>query len=166
MPTVIKPEVSDFKTDPGTLKAFALKTLMPRLGQACGSKQLVFDMRQLDPGMYSFPYHFHRNAEELMMVISGSFTLRSPAGLKIINQGELVFMEMGESGAHQFYNQGNVPCIYLDIRTTTGIDVVEYPDSGKMNILPYRLIFEKESQVDYNKGEENVHEIWEKLKPE
>lgn len=164
MPTIIKPDSLEFKTDATALEDFKLKTLVPRLGETCGSKHFIFDIRQLDPGRYSFPYHFHRNAEELMMVISGSFTMRSPGGLKIINKGELVFFGMGETEAHQFYNHGDVPCIYLDIRTTPGIDVTEYPDSGKINILPFREIFEKHTKVDYSKGEENVREIWNNLK--
>ena len=164
MPTIIKPDTLEFKVDTTALKEFGLKTLTPRLGEISRSKHFVFDIRQLDPGIYSFPYHFHRNAEELIMIISGSFTLRSTDGLKIINQGELIFFEMGESGAHQFYNHTNVSCIYLDIRTTVGIDVSEHLDSGKIYISPYKEIFEKHTQVDYNKGEENIQEIWNKLR--
>jgi uncharacterized cupin superfamily protein len=163
MPTIFNPDNLEFKLDTGTLDVFKLKTITPRLGEICKSKHLAFDIRQLDPGMYSFPYHFHRNAEELMMVMSGSFTLRTKDGLKIINKGEILFFEMGESGVHQFFNHGNVPCIYLDIRTTVGIDITEYPDSGKINILPNKEIFEKHTKVDYNKGEENVDNIWKKL---
>ncbi len=164
MPLIIKPEELEYKTDPASLKDFGLKTLYPRLSIASASKQLIFDIRQLDPDMFSFPYHFHRNSEELMVIISGSLTLRSTDGFTIVNKGELLFFETGESGSHQFYNHENVPCIYLDIRTSFGIDVTEYPDSGKINIWPTREIFEKNTKVDYNKGEENVRKIWEKLK--
>lgn len=163
MSTIIKPESLDFKEDPTSLNEFKLKTLSPRLGEMCASKHFMFDIRQLDPGKYSFPYHFHRNAEELIMIISGSLTLRSADGLKIINKGELVFFEIGETSVHQFYNHGKEPCIYLDIRTTAGMDVTEYPDSGKINVSPFKLIFDKDTQVDYNKGEEKVQEIWNKL---
>jgi len=45
-----------------------------------------------------------------------------------------------------------------------GYDVTEYPDSGKVNVFPLGLIFEKGTQVDYFKGEENVEKIWEQLK--
>jgi uncharacterized cupin superfamily protein len=164
MPTIINPETFEFKTDSSTLNEFKLKTLTPRLAETCGSTHFMFDMRQLDPGKYSFPYHFHRNAEELIYVISGSLTLRTREGLKIIATGELVFFEVGETSAHQFYNHDSIPCVYLDIRTTPGIDVTEYPDSGKVNIFPFKLIFEKHTKVDYNKGEENVEEIWKKIK--
>jgi uncharacterized cupin superfamily protein len=163
MPTIINPKSLEFKADASTLNEFKLKTLTPRLADICQSKHFMFDIRQLDPEKYSFPYHFHRNAEELIFIISGTLTLRSKDGLKIINKGELVFFEVGETSVHQLYNHSAVPCVYLDIRTTPGIDVTEYPDSGKVNIFPFKLIFEKHTQVNYNKGEENVEEIWKKL---
>jgi uncharacterized cupin superfamily protein len=163
MPTVFKPDTLKFEESSNTLKDFKLKTITPRLSEIVHSRHLIFDIRQLDPGMFSFPYHFHRNSEEMMFLLSGSFTLRSEEGLKIINTGELVFFELGQEGVHQFYNHTDVPCIYLDIRSNFGHDVTEYPDSGKIHYFPYREIYEKNSQVDYNKGEEKVREIWDKL---
>jgi len=163
MPTIINPEALDYTVDSAALNDFKLKTLTPRLGELYNSKHFMFDIRQLGPGIYSFPYHFHHNAEELIVIISGSLTLRTTDELKIINPGELVFFEMGETSAHQLFNHTDVPCTYLDIRTTVGIDVTEYPDSGKVNISPFRMIFEKNTQVGYNKGEENVQEIWSNL---
>lgn len=164
MPTIINPDDLKFEVDSSSLKDFKLKTLTPRLGEICNSKHFMFDIRQLDSGKYSFPYHFHRNAEELIMIISGSVTLRTDEGFKIVTKGELMFFEVGESSAHQFYNHDTIPCTYLDIRTTPGIDVTEYPDSGKVNISPFNLIFEKQTRVDYNKGEDSINEIWSKLK--
>ena len=163
MPTIIKSETLEYKTDPNALKEFGLQTLIPRLGTLAGATHFTFDIRKLDPDMYSFPYHYHRNSEEMMMIISGSMTLRTPEGLTVLKTGDLVFFETGETGAHQFYNHDSVACVYLDIRSTIGIDVAEYPDSGKINILPAREIYEKNSRVAYNKGEEHVKKIWEKL---
>jgi uncharacterized cupin superfamily protein len=164
MPTIINPDTLVFKDDPKVLKEFALKTLYPRLFKIAGSTHFVFDIRQLDPGLYSFPYHFHRAAEELIMILSGSFTLRTKDGFKIINKGELLFFEIGETGAHQFYNHDTVPCIYLDIRTTIGIDISEHLDSGKVYIIKSDETYEKASRVNYNKGEEHIQDIWEKLR--
>jgi uncharacterized cupin superfamily protein len=67
---------------------------------------------------------------------------------------------MGESGAHQLYNHTDQPCRFLDIRTHNGLDVCEYPDPGKINILPYREVFQSEDQVEYFKGEDRVKEQW------
>ncbi|MGI6122977.1 MAG: hypothetical protein ACOYIG_02160 [Acetivibrionales bacterium] len=58
------------------------------------------------------------------------------------------------------YNHTQQPCVYLDIKTVFGIDVCEYPDSGKINILPYKEIFQKDDRVDYYKGEEQVYNKW------
>jgi len=91
-------------------------------------------------------------------------TMRSPHGLDSLTQGDIAFFEMGETGAHQFHNQGTEPCTYMDIRTLIGGDVCEYPDSGKVNIIPSLEIFEKDSKVEYFKGEENVMEKWRELK--
>ena len=44
--------------------------------------------------------------------------------------------------------------------TTIGIDVCEYPDSGKLSILPQLEVFESNSRVRYFQGEENVAEKW------
>ena len=81
-------------------------------------------------------------------------------GFQKVSEGDIVFFEEGAKGAHQLYNHNDFPCIYLDVRTTIGIDVCEYPDSGKVNILPDMNIFESSSAVDYYKGEENVTAKW------
>jgi hypothetical protein len=52
MPTIINPEFLEFKVDTTALKEFGLKTLTPRLGEITRSKHFVFDIRQLDPGLY------------------------------------------------------------------------------------------------------------------
>jgi uncharacterized cupin superfamily protein len=130
------------------------------LGKLVGSKHISFDIRSLDPDKYSYPYHFHRAAEELFIILSGEATLRSPQGFEKVAQGDMIFFEEGPTGAHQLHNHAMVPCVYVDIRTVAGIDVCEYPDSGKVNILPERDIFEMSSKVDYFKGEEDVGAKW------
>jgi uncharacterized cupin superfamily protein len=164
MATIFRHDQIEYKEDPDKIDNFRLFTASPRLFSATKSKNLVFDLRLLNPGQYSFPYHFHRNAEELMMVISGSMTVRTPDKLETVTKGDIVFIEMGENGAHQFFNHTEESCTYLDIRTLLTIDIVEYPDSGKINILPQVEVFEKKSRTTYFKGEENISEIWDKLK--
>lgn len=131
-----------------------------RFGQVTGSKRLVFDMRSLDPGKFSFPYHFHRNAEELFFIISGECTMRHEGGFEKLRAGALVHCEDGPAGAHQIYNHGTAPCVYLDIRTFDGVDVTEYPDSGKIGILPALEIFRRQDAKDYLHDEENVWRHW------
>jgi uncharacterized cupin superfamily protein len=159
MPKIFNANTVEFKEKKSRIPEFLWHT-SPRLAELCNAKHLQFDIRSLDSGKLSFPYHFHRAAEELFVVLSGEATLRSPDGFQKITKGDIVYFEEGAKGAHQLYNHGDGPCIYLDIRTTTGIDVCEYPDSGKINILPDMNIFERSSTVDYYKGEEGMLEKW------
>lgn len=130
------------------------------LGKLVQSKNLMFNVRVLEPGKYSYPYHSHRNAEELFVILEGEALLRTPDGIKPVKEGDIVFFEMGPTGAHQLKNNSDKLVKYIDIRTDLGMDVCDYPDSGKVNILPALEIYEKESRVDYFKGEENIKEIW------
>jgi len=161
MPKIFNAKNVSFEERKSRIPEFLWQT-SPRLADLSNSKHFQFDIRSLDPGKFSFPYHFHRAAEELFVILSGEATLRSPDGFQKLSQGDVVFFEEGAEGAHQLYNHQDSPCTYLDLRTTIGIDVCEYPDSGKVNILPNIEVFESSSSVDYYKGEENVVTKWPK----
>ncbi|MDR1337031.1 MAG: cupin domain-containing protein [Tannerella sp.] len=163
MATILKSNEREFKENPDRIDGFRLFSDVSREKKGIKPRQLNFDLRQLNPGQYGCPYHFHRYAEELFMITSGSATLRTPAGLETVNSGDLIFFETGETGAHQLYNHTEEPCVYLDIRTFTGFDVCEYPDSNKVNFMPADEIFSRDSQVNYFDGEENIHDKWKQL---
>lgn len=159
MPKIFRQKDLRFEKRMSPLPEFAWHT-SPKLAKAVKAKYLDFDIRSLDPGLFSFPYHFHRAAEELFFILSGEATLRSPEGFKKVTRGNLIFFEEGPSSAHQLYNHGDSPCVYLDIRTTAGIDICEYPDSGKINILPLLEIFASASKVGYYTGEDRAADHW------
>ena len=164
MATVLKSEKREFQEDPNKIDNFRLFSDVSRKKNGINPKNLNFDLRLLNPGQLSAPYHFHRFAEELFMVISGSMTLRTPEGFELISSGDLIFFEMVESGAHQFYNHTFETCTYLDIRTYIGYDVCEYPDSDKILIAPSFEIFKKDSQSSYFEGEKEVFGKWESIR--
>jgi uncharacterized cupin superfamily protein len=164
MATILKSDQREFKENPGKIDPYRLFSDVSRAKNGIYPVNLNFDLRLLNPGQFSAPYHFHRNAEELFMVVSGSMTLRTPKGLEVVTSGDLVFFEMGETAAHQFYNHGTEPCTYLDVRSFVGTDIAEYPDSGKILLAPSMEIFKKGSKPDYFEGEENILQIWDKLK--
>ena len=159
MPEIFHPKKLEFKKNKFRIPEFEWHT-SSRLGKLVKSQYLGFDIRLLDPGKFSFPYHFHRAAEELFVILSGEATLRSQEGFQKVVQGDVIFFEEGPTGAHQLYNHSHVPCMYVDIRTTMGIDVCEYPDSNKLSILPKLEVFENSSKTDYFTGEENVTAKW------
>lgn len=124
------------------------------------SKNLKFNIRILDPGKYSYPYHSHRNAEEMFIILEGEALLRTPEGIQNVRKGDVIFFEMGPEGAHQLKNNGTEICKYVDIKTDLGMDVCDYPDSGKINILPDFELYETNTQVGYFHGEEDIKKIW------
>ena len=148
-----------FKLKQSPIPEFSWHTSQ-KLSEIVNSKHLDFDVRLLDPGKYSYPYHFHRNSEETFVILSGKAMLRTPDGFTELKEGDIVFFEIGPSGAHQLYNNCDQPCKFLDVGTHMGIDICEYPDSGKINILPYEEVYQSNEKVDYYKGEEKVKEKW------
>ena len=163
MATILKPNQREFKEDPNKIDNFRLFSDVSRIKNGIKPQNLNFDLRQLNPGQYSAAYHFHRFAEELFMIISGSATLRTPNGLEVVNSGDLIFFEIGETGAHQLYNHTTETCVYLDIRTFIGYDVCDYPDSNKLLMAPSFEIFNKDAKSKYFDGEENIKDKWKQI---
>ena len=163
MASILKSANREFKEDPNKIDNFRLMSDISRKKMGISPKNLNFDLRQLNPGQLSAPYHFHRYAEELFMVISGSMTLRTPEGFEAVSPGDVIFFGMGEQGAHQFYNHTPEPCIYLDIRTFIGYDVCEYPDSDKILLAPSYEIFKNGTRTSYFDGEEDSINKWESV---
>jgi len=159
MPKIFRPNDLSMKPNKSPVSAFSWMS-SPALADVSESKYLHFDIRSLPPGKFSFPYHFHRNAEELFVILEGEATLRSPEGFQKLKAGDILFFEEGSSGAHQLYNQGRSECVYLDLRTRANVDVCEYPDSKKINILPALDVFRASSKVPYYTDEENVQDKW------
>ena len=163
MATILRSGEREFKEDPNKIDNFRLFSDIARIKKGIKPQYLNFDLRQLNQGQYCAAYHFHRYTEELFMIISGSATLRTPKGLEVVNGGDLIFFETGETGAHQLYNHTAEPCIYLDVRTFIGHDVCEYPDSGKIFLVPSYEIFDKNAQLKYFDGEENIRDKWKQI---
>jgi uncharacterized cupin superfamily protein len=159
MPKIFRPAQLELMDRPSLITDFLWKRT-GHLGESANAKYLHFDIMILPPDKFSYPYHSHRNAEELFYIIDGEVTLRSPEGYQTLIQGDIIFFEEGAEGAHQLYNHTNADVVYLDIRTKANIDVCDYPDSGKINVLPTSDIFQSESKVTYFTGEEEVREKW------
>lgn len=160
MAAILRQEQREFREEPRKIDNFRLFSDFSRRKAGIDPKNLNFDLRRLDPGQYSAPYHYHRYAEELFVVMSGAATLRTPEGLEEVVTGDMIFFEMGETGAHQLYNHTQEACVYLDVRSYIGYDVCGYPDSDKILLAPSFEIFRADSIAGYFDGEENVREKW------
>lgn len=119
-----------------------------------GGENMACGLWELPPGKKSFPMHSHQVTDEALFVVSGHAKVRTPEGLTPIGPGDFVSFPPG-GPAHQLVNDGTEPLVYLGIGVSKGVDVVEYPESGKLaaslGAFPTgkRFIFKKDSQVDY-----------------
>ena len=159
MPKIFNEDNLEFTLKDSPIPEFVWHTSQ-NLSSIVNSEHMYFDVRSFDPDKYSYPYHSHRNAEEVIVILSGKAMLRTPQGFQEIKKGDIIFFEKGDTGAHQLHNHTEEDCMYLDIRTKADIDICDYPDTGKINILPYIEIFKKNQKVGYFDGEENVKDKW------
>jgi uncharacterized cupin superfamily protein len=131
-----------------------------RIGYELGAETIGASLWEVPPGQAAYPFHFHYSDEELVIVLRGRPTLRTPAGLRELEEGEAVRFPLGEEGAHQIINRGEDPAVFLAISSSGHPDVVLYPDSGKLGVgerLPrgggLRAFFHLSDGVDYWDGE-------------
>jgi uncharacterized cupin superfamily protein len=86
---------------------------------------------QLEPGD-SIVYHFHHGWEELLIVLRGRPILRTPAGERLLAEGEVVHFLPGPDGAHGLRNDTDAIVRYVMASTLGMPEVTEYPDLGKI----------------------------------
>lgn len=154
MPNVYEPDFEDREAPPG------FRSRRARIGYALGSELIGASLWELPPGEAAYPYHFHFSDEELLVVLSGRPTLRTPEGVRELAEGEVVRFALGEEGAHQILNPTDVPIRFLAVSSSGRPDIVVYPDSDKISAserLPggggLFAFFRQGDAVDYWEGE-------------
>ncbi len=103
-------------------------TKSTRLGQG---EDLGATLYELPPGGRS-TYHFHHGSEEILVTLRGQVTLRTPAGERELEEGEVVHFPPGPEGAHEQLNHTDRPVRYLVAGTRVLPEVAEYPDLGQV----------------------------------
>jgi uncharacterized cupin superfamily protein len=86
---------------------------------------------ELDPGRWLI-YHAHHGSDELLVVLRGRPTLRTPAGERQLDEGEVVSFPPGPEGAHGLRNETDEPVRYVVAGTRVSPEVVEYPDLNQV----------------------------------
>jgi uncharacterized cupin superfamily protein len=130
------------------------------VGRQAGCAQLGASLWELPPGQAAYPYHWHVAQEELLFVLAGRPTLRTPEGERGLDPGEVVAFPVGESGAHQMINRTEEAVRFLVVSPVGGAEVCVYPDSAKLGAYGedprggnLRELFRLGDAVDYWEGE-------------
>lgn len=104
-----------------------------QVGRQAGCEHVGVSVYELDPGKTNMPYHAHFGIEEVLVVLRGTPTLRTPEGDRELAEGEVVSFRPGRDGAHQLVNRGEATARYLMLSSKAMADVIEYPDSEKVS---------------------------------
>ena len=151
------PEFDAGESDPG----FSYRRA--RLGRQAGAERLGASLYEIEPGEATFPYHAHTANEEMLIVVAGRPSLRTPGGWRELAEGEVVAFPVGEQGAHQVANRSDRPVRVLVVSEMNAPEVSIYPDSGKFAAATRApgaaggggmWFFRRDDAVEYLEGEQ------------
>jgi uncharacterized cupin superfamily protein len=134
-----------------------------KVGRQAGSEKLGASVYAIPPGEATFPYHAHTANEEMLIVLAGRPSLRTPEGWRELEPGEVVAFPVGEEGAHQVQNRSDTEARVIVISTMVAPEVNLYPDSGKLMAATrppggagdgFQESFRRDDASDYWEGEE------------
>jgi uncharacterized cupin superfamily protein len=106
-----------------------------RVARRLGGELLGASVYELPPGQGTWPYHLHWANEELVLVLEGTATLRTPDGERELERGDAVIFRRGPEGAHKLVNGSDRTARVLVVSTMIEPDIGEYPDSGKVGLF-------------------------------
>jgi uncharacterized cupin superfamily protein len=90
---------------------------------------------EIAPRSTQIPYHFHHVQEELVVVLRGRLTLRTPGGERVLREGDVVHFPAGPAGAHALRNETDESARVLWVSELADAEIAEYPDSGKVRLV-------------------------------
>ena len=152
-PSVAEPHFDEPREHPG------FRARRARVGRQAGARQLGASVWEVPPGEAAYPYHWHHAEEELIVVLTGAPSLRTPEGWRELEEGEVVALPVGERGAHQLANRTGAPIRFLSVSTMPPAEIVHYPDSDKIGAYgdrhtgELRKLYRAGDDVDYYEGE-------------
>jgi len=101
-----------------------------RVGAAAGAQRLGATLYEIDPGGAVSPYHVHHGNEEMLVVLAGAPSVRTPGGVRELAPGDVLAFPMGPDGAHRVFNDGAEPARVLIVSTMNFPEVAEHLDTG------------------------------------
>jgi uncharacterized cupin superfamily protein len=153
MPNIYSPQFDESREHDG------FTCLRARIGRQAGSERVGASLWELPPGEAAYPYHYHLAEEELVVVLEGRPSLRSPDGWRDLDEGEVLSFLVGEPGAHQIVNRSDQVVRFLAMSNQQP-DVVIRPDSGTIGAFERRpqggglyKHFRLSDAIDYLEGE-------------
>jgi uncharacterized cupin superfamily protein len=124
----VVPNIYGSNLEPGSDYASA------RLAEQAGAEHLGMTLYELAPGQ-GMVFHYHLQREELLVVLSGTLTLRTAGGWRDLPEGGIVAFPRGETGAHAYENRGDGVVRVLMISEQNAPNVSVYPDTNEIGVF-------------------------------
>ena len=100
-----------------------------RLAPAAGLRKLGASHVTLEPGAYSSQRHWHREEDELVVMISGEAVLIEDEGETIVRTGDVLTWPAGIENGHRLHNRSADDCVFVAVSAgSRAEDSGEYPD--------------------------------------
>lgn len=154
MPNIFEPHFDEPREHPG------FECLRARIGRQAGAERIGASVWEVPPGEAAYPYHFHLVEEELLFVLRGRPSLRTPEGWRELAPGEAVAFLVGERGAHQLANRTDETVRFLVVSPNGVPEICIYPDSDKIAFYDrpgkgaaLSELHRRSDAVDYYEGE-------------
>jgi uncharacterized cupin superfamily protein len=131
------------------------KSFGRRLSAAGGARRVLVNRDRLPPGGRTAPLHWHSGDEELVLVLSGTPTLRqqegvwpaptyrgqpapefgtNPATSTVLAPGDVVYFGPQLPLAHQLLNESSADCDLLVVGLDAPGDLAIFPETGRVAV--------------------------------
>jgi uncharacterized cupin superfamily protein len=122
----------EFTRDPADPPGF--QAGMFRFGPLLGAVKLGASVYELPPGEALCPYHYEYAEEEWLLVLEGTPSVRTPAGVTPLRPFDALCFCPGPDGAHQVRNDSDAVARVLMFSELITPAATVYPDSDKIGI--------------------------------
>lgn len=100
-----------------------------RLAPAAGLTKLGASHVVLKPGGYSSQRHWHREEDELVIMLEGEAVLIEDAGETVVRPGDVLAWKAGVPNGHRLHNRTERDCVFIAVSGgDKAKDSGEYPD--------------------------------------
>ena len=106
------------------------------LARTLGAEQLGVSLWEIEARESNMPYHAHHANEELLIVISGTPTLRTLDTERKLAPGDCVLFPRGQ--AHQLINRSSASVRFLFVAPLNHPEIIELPDTDRIAVFAGR----------------------------
>lgn len=103
------------------------------IGKSLGLGGIGATLHVVPAGKTAWPYHLHHGKDELFLVLEGTGEYRVGDRRLPIRAGDCIGARAGGE-AHQIINSSDGELRYLAIANHVRAEVIEYPDSGRIDV--------------------------------